>query len=194
MKNVSVVIKEPNIQSFKVTIKSSAPMIFNRWSEKAIQMIVDKQMKKASSNKRDVRNPEKDGEATFYKDKKGNICIPAIAIKSSMVSAVRNITGLTMSLIRGAVFVKGDEDGLIPLIYGGKSIRRDMVRIGMGIADVRFRGTVKSWKAKFEIKFNGDVLSAEQIVNLLQTAGFSCGLCEWRPEKGGDFGTFEVVV
>ena len=193
-KDISVVVKEINIQRFVVTIKGKSNLIFHKWDEKSIQMIVDKQMRKSESNKRTAKNPEEQGEATFYKNKQGKLCIPAIAVKTSMVSACRNVQGLTMALIKGCVFVRGDEDDLLPIEYEEKSIRRDTVRIGMGMTDVRFRGQVKNWKAKIPIEFNGDVISADQVINLLNIAGFSCGLLEWRPEKGGNYGSFEVIA
>lgn len=71
--------------------------------------------------------------------------------------------------------------------------REDMVRLARGSsADLRYRGQVSNWTMDFVIKYNADVLSAEQVLNLLQLAGFSTGLGEWRPERDGDFGCFEI--
>lgn len=193
-KELNLKIPAPNIKLLKVTIIGTSNLIFHRWTEKAMQMMLDKQMKKASASKREMRDPDGEAESTFYKDSKGNIAFPAINIKQAMVGACRSIEGVTMTLLRGAVFVVGDKDGLIPVQYKKKSYRRDMVRVGMGTADIRFRGQVEDWKMTLVIKHNDDVISAEQVVNLLQIAGFSCGLGEWRPEKNGDFGTFEVEV
>jgi len=184
-------IPAPNIKSLLVVIEGTSPLIFHRWSEKAKQMILDKQMKKASKG-REVRNPEKDVEDSYYKNSEGKIAFPALCIKQAMVNAVRNVEGVTMTLLRGSVFVVGDKDGLILVQYKEKSGRSDMVRVGMGSADIRFRGQVKDWSMKFIIKFNADVISAEQVLNLLNISGFSCGLGEWRPERNGDFGTFQV--
>lgn len=184
-------IPAPNIKSLSVEIEGTNPLIFHKWSEKAKQMILDKQMKKASKG-REIRNPEQDIEDSYYKDSEGRIAFPALCIKQAMVNAVRNVEGVTMTLLRGSVFVVGDKDGLIPVKYKEKTGRSDMVRVGMGTADIRFRGQVNDWSMKFIIKFNADVISAEQVLNLLNIAGFSCGLGEWRPEKNGDFGTFQV--
>lgn len=186
-------IKPPNIQTLGVKIKGTAPMIFHKWNDKAIQMMLDKQMKKASAGTRETRNPQKEYEESYYKNAKGEIAFPALCIKQAIIGATRSVEGLPMTLIRGTIFVVGDADGLIKVDYKEERMRQDMVRVGMGSADIRFRGELKDWSMKFLIKFNADVLSTEQVLNLLQIAGFSQGLGEWRPEKNGDFGTFEVA-
>lgn len=188
----SIEIPAPNIKMMRVKIVGTAPMIFHKWSEKAIKMILDKQLKKASANTREPKDPQKEYEDSFYKNKKGEVAFPALCIKQAMVGASRNVEGLTMTLLRGGVFVVGDEDGLIVVKYKKKERRQDMVRVGMGVADIRFRGQVKDWSMEFDIKWNADLFSQEQVLNLLNIAGFSCGLGEWRPERNGDFGTFEV--
>ena len=71
--------------------------------------------------------------------------------------------------------------------------REDMVRVGMGVADLRYRGEFKKWHCKEPIRFNANVLSLEQIINIFDTAGFSTGVGEWRPQKNGDYGMFHVA-
>jgi hypothetical protein len=75
-------------------------------------------------------------------------------------------------------------------------MREDMVRTsGIGrTPDIRFRGEVRGWSATIPVEFNADVVSLDQVVNLLAIAGFSVGLLEMRPDKTGfDYGTFSVV-
>jgi hypothetical protein len=71
-------------------------------------------------------------------------------------------------------------------------MREDVVRIGKGSTDLRYRAELLGWEADVKVKFNADVLSAEQVVNLLKISGFSVGLGEWRPQKSGEYGTFDV--
>ena len=74
------------------------------------------------------------------------------------------------------------------------AMRRDVVRLA-GIdkpADLRYRGQIMNWNMEFVIKFNADVLDPAWVLNLLNTAGFACGLGEWRPERNGESGMFEV--
>ena len=182
-----------NIGSMVIKIEGTTPLIFHKWSEKAKKMILDKQMKKAQKG-REIRNPEEEYEASFYRNSDGDIAFPALSIKPAMVDSARNLEGVTMSLLRGALFVKGDKDGLIPVKYKTVEMRQDMVRVGMGTADLRFRGQVNDWSMELMVEFNADVLSPEQVVNLLQVAGFACGLGEWRPERSGDFGRFVPIL
>jgi hypothetical protein len=44
------------------------------------------------------------------------------------------------------------------------------------------------------VRYNRNVLSAEQIVSLFNTAGFAIGIGEWRPQKNGGFGMFHVEM
>jgi hypothetical protein len=196
-KELKIVINPPNIKSLMVTIIGDKPLIFNKFSNKAIQMIKDKVMKTVDSNKkREPKNPEQLYKDSFYYNADGEVAFPALNIKQAIVAAARNVQGLPMTLLRGGVFVAGDEQGLIKVNYKKKEMREDMVRVGpfKDAADIRFRGQVLDWSMKFLIKFNAELFTVEQIVNLLNHAGFSGGLGEWRPEKNGEYGTFHVKL
>ena len=201
---VKIQIPAPNIQIMKVKINGLTPLIYHKWDEKAIKMIEDKQQKKATKA-REVRDPEAETVNSVYYDASGYVSLPARNVKQAIVGSARFLSGVPMTVLRGSIFVVGDVDGFINVKSKGKLVtrkeiednvdtwmRKDMVTVGMGSADVRYRAQVDKWTMEFMVKFNADVLSAEQVLNLLQTAGFSQGLGEWRPEKNGDNGTFEV--
>lgn len=196
-KELKIQINPINIQSMSVTIVGQTPLIFNKFSEKAKQMIKDKVTKETKANiKKEPKNPQQLYEDSFYYTKDGEVAFPALNIKQAIVSAARNVDGLPMTLLRGGVFVYGDQDGMIKVDYEKKEMREDMVRVGTfkDAADIRFRGQVTGWSMTFMIKFNADLFTAGQVINLLNIAGFSGGIGEWRPEKNGDFGTFSVKL
>ena len=128
---------------------------------------------------------------------------PSIGFKKAMVSACRNVDGIDMVFARGAFLVVGDgtdvQDGMsmIKLMHGKKSavpqIRQDMVRLAGKTSDIRFRGEFTNWEATLTIKYNAGVITPEQIINLLNIAGFAVGVGESRPEKDGQWGTFQVI-
>lgn len=99
-------------------------------------------------------------------------------------------SGVTKNLVSmyGAFHI----DGEFVEIKGVPEMREDMVRVGMGVADIRYRGEFKEWSATFQVKYNASAISLEQLVNLFNLGGFACGLGEWRPEKGGAFGMYHV--
>ena len=207
---ISIQVPEPNIQLLKLTLRGTSPLIQHQFSQKAKMQILDKQMKKAQKAK-PIRNPKKEFENSLYLIKTGKfsypktggfpmnvkftgeIGLPALWIKQSTVAAARNIADMPMTILRGNIFVEGrEQDGLIPVKYTGLQLREDIVRIGRGSTDLRYRGQLNGWETEITVRFNADVLSAEQVVNLLKIGGYSCGIGEWRPQRSGDFGTYTV--
>lgn len=177
-----------NIVKMTVKVRGISPLIVHAFSEKAKKQIRDKQMKKAKSAK-EAKDPEADFEAAKYTNAEGKDCIPAICLKAAIVNAARFADDLKMTVLRGAIFIEGE---LLPITYGSCTMREDTVRVGMGTTDLRYRPEYKDWSVDVDVRFNSRVLSKEQVVNLISLAGFSVGICEWRPERNGQYGRFEV--
>ena len=59
-------------------------------------------------------------------------------------------------------------------------------------ADLRYRARFDEWSAQFTVEFLADVMNAQTVINLFNRAGFTSGLGEWRPEKGGEMGRFKM--
>ena len=175
-----------------ISIKGTTPLITHKWSEKAKRQMLDKQMKKAKNGK-EAKDPEADYLATIYfLDDGVRSGFPAVGFKSAMVRAGKQL-GYVMADLKGMFFVLPDEGDLIE-IQGEHRMREDMVRIGMGTSDIRFRAEYPFWKSDITILYNSSAISAEEIAKLLEVAGFACGIGEWRPEKSasGSFGLFEI--
>jgi hypothetical protein len=187
---VETVITLPklNLQMIEITIVGDSPLICHAWSKKAKAQMLAKQTKQAKQAK-EAKDPHQDYLDSLYPLPSGGYGFPAVAFKSSAVDACSHVDGVTKVEARGAFHLVGD---MVP-IEGEPRMREDMVRIGMGTADIRYRGEFPEWSAKFVVRYNANVLSAEQIVNLFNTAGFSIGVGEWRPQKDGSFGMFRVA-
>lgn len=164
-----------------------SPLICHKWSEKAKKEMLDKQMKKAKTAKV-AKDPQRDYEESLYALPGGGYGFPCVAFKSAAVGACRFTDGVKMTVARGAFHVVGE----LAAIEGDPSMREDMVRVGMGTADIRYRGEFKQWATNLTITYNAAALSVEQIVNLYNLAGFGVGVGEWRPEKDGSYGRFHV--
>ncbi len=192
-KSIGIEIPRVNINQFTITLIGDSPLIVHKWDEKSKKMMLDKQMKKAKSGKQ-AKNPQEDFEATMYRFKDGGHGFPAAGFKASAVNACRQIDSIAMTEARGAFQVVGD---LIKLKCSKPVMREDMVRIGMGTSDIRYRAMYETWQADITVRHNADFMSKEQIINLFNTAGFCSGIGEWRPSSpkcAGSFGMFHVKI
>lgn len=185
-----VVIELPrlNLKTLEVTLIGDSPLICHAWSKKAKQEMLDKQMKKAKQAK-EAKDPEKDYLESLYEHPDGGYGFPAVAFKSAAVDACSHIANVTKVEARGAFHINSD----MVKIEGKPSPREDMVKIGMGTADIRYRGEFRQWKCSFALRYNANVISPDQILNLFNTAGFAIGIGEWRPQRDGSFGMFHVA-
>lgn len=186
---------------FSLKIIGDTPLICHNWGIKAVQMIIDKQQKKAT-NGREVRDPfgefcdslywlsERPENATMDDILKGRFGFKTAAFKAAAIDAGYQQGILTKkTTVRGAFYILGEYTEIV----GTPEFRQDMVRIGMGIADIRYRSEFKTWSTTLHIRYNPRAISNEQIVNLMNYGGFAVGVGEWRPQKDGNYGTFHVA-
>ena len=201
-----IMIPAMDIRTATVKIVGDSPLIMHKWSEKAKKEILDKQMKKAKSKGHDAKDPFADFISSIYwldgepenKNPEGfaaaledgaRFGFPSTAVKAAAVAAAYR-AGITKNMVsmNGAFHILGE----FVEIHGEPVMREDMVKVGMGVADIRYRGEFPEWWSSFTVRYNAAVLSLEQLINMINMGGFACGIGEWRAEKGGTFGAFHV--
>lgn len=189
----SVEIKDFSINEVVIPIVGISPLIIHAWSVKAMREISDKQAGKAKNKKHDIRIPEDDYEQAKHKSPQGWEGFPAAGFKAAMIRGAKMI-GMVMKDTQTAFFIKADcEETQLVKINGESRMRTDMVRVGMGSADIRYRPEYPDWSANLTIEFNSGVVSLDQIYQLVKAAGYGCGIGEMRPEKGKfNFGRFKL--
>jgi hypothetical protein len=193
------------IQLMEVTVLGDSPLIVHAWSEKAKKEMLGKQMKTAKQAK-EAKDPKADFESSLYRLGDG-YGFPSIGFKAAAVTACTSVAGITKVAARQAFHILGEDidvngafEGtkarvnLVRIHGGAPSMREDMVRVGMGTADLRYRGEFADWHAKLLVRYNANVLSESQILNIINVAGFAVGVGEWRPEKDGMSGMFHVAT
>ena len=212
-KEIDVVeIRPLDVKTVKITIVGDTPLIVHAWSEKAKRMMLEAQMGESKGKKKEVRDPYDDFIQSMYwltpkpestpeayekALKKGaKFGFPVGAIKMAGNSAayrqgwVKNQMGL-----RGSYFLKTEWGEMAEIISDAPIMREDMVRIGMGSADLRYRAEFQNWKMNLLLEYNASgEYSLEQIVNIINAGGYVCGLGEWRPEKDGSFGRYHIEM
>lgn len=193
-KSVSVEVVEFSIRQVTIPIIGVSPLIIHAWSEKAIKMIADKQAGKAKNKKYEIRNPDDDYENAKHIAKQGWEGIPAAAIKAAMIRGAKMV-GMVMKDTQASFFINADclETQLVR-IHGESRMRTDMVRVGMGAADIRYRPEYPEWYLELNIDFNEGLISIDQLHQIVKAAGYGNGLGEMRPEKGKfNFGRFKLA-
>jgi hypothetical protein len=181
---------------FEVPIRGTAPLIVNRWSEKAKEMMLAAQQTKART-KKDPKDPVANFEASRYRMADGRDGFPATAFKAAIVHSARLFDGITQVLVKQTVIVIGDGvDQLLPIEYGQVTMREDTPRNASGVADLRYRAQFWPWSALLRVRTIAGQFDHESILSLVDAAGIG-GVGEWRPSSPksatGTFGTFEVV-
>lgn len=180
----------------KVTLVGESPLLVNRFDEKSKREIEEKAMKKARL-KKDFGTPEEQFKTTLYPvpGKKDTFGIPVSGVKNCAVSACRFVDGIPMTIAKGSFHIVDDIGGLLPLKASKPEIDARIVRVGtFGNKKpcTRYRARFDKWEVSFTVKYNSRTISAEQLLNLYEHAGFAVGLCEYRPEKSGNLGMFTV--
>lgn len=190
----------------ELAIIGDTSLIVHAWSQKAKEQMLLQQMKLPRS--REPKDPVDAFLRSMYRTDTNHYGIPAVGIKNAMVTACTSVEGITKTAARQAFIIVGERgktkaafaDLFSPqdlqrlLSPNPPTLREDMVRLaGIGnTADLRYRAEFWPWACKLTIRYNQNVLSIDQLANLLNTAGFGVGLCEWRPERDGQSGTFHV--
>ena len=110
-------------------------------------------------------------------------------------AAYRNGWVKNQMQLRGSYFLKTEYGDMAEIKGDTPIIREDMVRIGMGSADLRYRAEYQNWSMDMILEYNADgELTLEQIVNVINAGGYSVGIGEWRPEKDGNFGRYHIAT
>ena len=205
-------IRPIEIQKVNLRIVGDTPLIMHAWSEKAKRMMLEAQMGIAKGKKKEPKNPVEDfirsmywltdmpkemteeafGEAISNGARFG---FPVTAFKQAAISAAYRMGWAKDKVsLRGAFFIDSDENGMIEIHSDAPKMREDMVKVGMGTADIRYRGEFANWYADMTISYNTNGnYSLENIMNIINAGGYICGVGEWRPEKDGQYGQFHVA-
>ena len=173
-------------------IRGTSPLIMHKWSEKALTMMRDKQAGK-KTKERSIRDPQAEAREATYVTDDGRIGIPGLALKNALVAAAHKDLGIEKTLVRKALFlVTDDPNKVLPIESDEPIVREDCVRVGMGAADLRYRPEFRNWRCVVTLEVDSDLMQCQDVLSLVDRAGFGVGICEWRPENGGEYGRFEV--
>lgn len=207
-----ITIKPVEVKTIPIRIVGDTPLIVHAWSYKAKRELVEK----TKASKKEPRNPFRDFVNSMYwldgvdpKDmteeqydelvKAGKVRtgFTAYSVKMAGNAAAYRLGWVRNQMqLRGSYFLNPMDDptgdyaeikGCLPVI------REDMVKIGMGTADIRWRPMYENWYMDLMLSYNASgEITLEEILNVINAGGYCVGIGEWRPERDGKFGTYHV--
>lgn len=203
----AVMSKKPEFKGFNVWLIGDTPLITHAWSEKARREMLGKQVKAPKAG-RDARDPQADFVSSLYEMGANSYGFPATGIKNCILSAAHKDKGIARSGVMAALWINAEMvrsrpalagaicDVPLVRVHGSKpEMREDMVKVGSGLnktATLAYRAQFTHWALKITGRFNASVLNEEQLAFLIQEAGMSYGIGEWRNERKGMFGAFHL--
>lgn len=219
-----IIINAPEFQVVEFSIVGTTPLIVHAWDEKAMRMMLDKQMGKAAKTKHEIKVPTNDFINSLYwlTEKPANGIDDADAqrnfdeaiakgarfgfslggIKQSIVTGAKRAgLDVVMTELKGSFFLEGNTDAsnfdYAEIIGPAPIMREDMVRVGgmSKAADIRHRGEFTEWEIPLKMRINANgKYSIEQLLNCVIVGGFVTGIGEWRPEKDGQYGMYTLKI
>lgn len=183
-------------ETLLVPIRGTSPLVVHRFSEKAKRMMLDNM--RGQKTPKEPKDPQAEYEAAFYRLKSGEPGFPALGFKAATVGGARFYgKQISMTALRQLIFFTGEpgEDGHFYVqIVGEPTMREDVVRVGMGGTDLRYRPQFAEWSATLTVTYVKSMITRGSVLSLIDAGGLGVGVGEWRPERKGDFGTYEIDV
>ena len=198
-------ITPPDFRRLEINIRGTAPLVINRFSAKAMEIMRQTQEAGSTAKSRKTREA-KDFEALYEGAKHiadgGWEGIHAAAFRNAAISACR-ACGFKMTHAKLAFMVLQDGfdrvDGapLVRLTSGEAEPWVAPTRNATGVVDLRCRPLYRDWTATLRIRYDAGMLTSDDVVNLIARVGLQVGIGEGRPDSkmsaGLGFGLFEIV-
>ena len=178
------------MKTIKVTLEGTSPLLMNRYN-------VDRELQRMKGirnlNKTYDSKIEAEQAAYWTTSGKKELCIPANCLYTALLGASsfhkigkRSAKGI----LAGSIRIKPDEIKLGTAVY--EIDTRPVVIARQRV--LKSRAKLSEWKATFEIAYNEKLITTTTVIkDILEEAGERVGLLDFRPQKGGWFGTFKIT-
>jgi hypothetical protein len=192
----AIEISRIGTETLLVPVVGTSPLITHKFSEKAKRQMLDAMQ--GNRTPKQPKDPQAEFEAAAYRLDDGGYGAPAIAFKSATVSAARffgkevSMVGLRQTLFFGGEFSKAEGQLMVRIEGSEPTMREDVVRVGNGGTDLRYRPFFAEWSATLEVTYVASMLTRASVLSLIEAGGLGVGVGEWRPEKKGDMGTYQI--
>lgn len=186
------------MQTLKLKLSGTTPLICH--STRGMSTTPEAGLRQGNGN----LTGREEAELGTYLDDEGELVFPTIAVRNALYAAASgrkirvNGTRTARSGLAGVI----PTSEFMPLMNGDGKQATDFevdtrfVRVPprTGARVPRSRPKFSPWSLEFEIDYDENLIDARSIAELAEIAGKTVGLGDYRPEKAGTFGRFEVEV
>lgn len=189
---MQIVIERTKRSKVPVRIQGVSTLIQNHFPEWRKKEILKEQTDGKSTKGKKLRDPEQEYADALYPKVNGNFVHPGIAIKNAVIAAAKTyVPKVDKKQATGAFYVPE----WIPILGDSPKMRIDRTMLKGSILNIAIRAEFLNWHSEFDIEYDErGILTIEQIINLIDIAGYSIGIGQHRPERKGIYGRFEVVT
>jgi len=183
------------MKTVEVEIRGTTPLLVHRFTEESEQEKATRRIKV------DNKDPREEAKRAAYIAQDGTFYISAFSIPNAMASAGSNhkMRGSRKTLrfvVPCAVQIKTDTITIMNGAGPAKDFEVDARPVTIPATKgriMRYRPRFNCWGLKFFLQVNDAMLALDDAQMLLNEAGQSVGIGDFRPEKRGPFGTFLVT-
>ena len=197
-KTVEVVEFKPIVpQERKITIVGDTDLILNEMNDVTTKQLTDARKDRA----KDISKPNEweeiitaihwlNGKPTEFSQetlmenlnpKVNAPCITAFGLKKSFGEALtRNKIATYSTEFRATINVLGERDNLVPISFTEYHLDEKLMSPKKGAPVLVKLNRFSGWKATFTISYLDNVYSLDQIVNIINLAGFGIGIGSGR--------------
>lgn len=171
------------MQTLKVVIRGVSPLLMHRFIGEPPEGMKNKP-------------PKEQAELAAYRDPKTqDLYIPVENLTRALISGASYSKGKGRSSLQkevaAAVFISPARISL-----GTKTFEVDTRAVVIPATRGRVlahRPRIDEWGASFNLEYDETLIKKEQIGKIISDTGARSGLMDFRPEKKGPYGRFEVV-
>lgn len=193
--SVQIQLEAINLQEITIPVVGTTPLLMDKMPEATIIGILEKQTGISKGNKKAKRDIHKEVGEAVHVTNRGQVGFPASGFKRGMMEATSFVGDKMFSkkLVSGSVRIINSEDGLIPIIFK----KRDTLKHVIG-HNMKFTPQFHGWSCELRILYDANNISAQDIVTLVNYAGFYSGIGAWRPKcrdgGSGEYGAYSVQL
>lgn len=203
----AIELKEIKVNNAIITIEGDGDLVLNKMNAPTIRALTDQRKDKAKSTEK----PDpwecvitsihwRDGSPTTFSEEslidalKNNApCITAFGLKKAILAAVvRNGIDTYSTKMDSALNIIAP-GGLIPIRFSDHFIDEKLMSPKRGAPVLVRLNRFAGWSADFKIQYTENVYGIEQIVNVVNLAGFGGGIGSGRTSGYGRFHVTNVT-